>query len=347
MFNLKTFKTIAAMVFQHQVFQNQAAQNHASQNQSIDMLKKTFPLASLLFLCLFSVSASWAVNKESLSETSSTAYVAIIIDDLGYKLSQDQRAVNLPGQVTFAFLPHTPHLDTLTEAANNKGNDIMLHLPMQATMETFYLGPGALLNGMSEEEFKQSIVKSIRSIPHIKGVNNHMGSLITSQEDSMKWLMDELAQTDLYFVDSRTTAKTLAEQTANQYQIKNTRRNVFLDHELNRPAIEFQFNRLINLAKKNGSAVAIGHPFKETLDVLEEKIPQLQAAGIQLIPVSELIHQQHLMRSIAQNKSKKKIHKDRWQNRPSLTQTQTYSNRNRRSDPWHTSLSPSQKAVKN
>ena len=314
-------------------------------SRSIIVLKsvpeKLFFPAVFLALSLFLASTSWAINKQPNLETSSKAYVAIIIDDLGYKLEQDQRAVNLPGQVTFAFLPHTPHLEKLTETADARGNDVMLHLPMQAMMETFYLGPGALTSDMTEDEFKQSVIKSIHSIPHIKGVNNHMGSLITSQKDAMQWLMDELAQTDLYFVDSRTTAKTLAEQTANQYQVKNTRRNVFLDHELNRPAIEFQFNRLINLARKNGSAVAIGHPFSETLDVLEEKIPQLKAAGIQLISVSELIHQQNLMRTLAQKKAQQKA----WKHAQSLTQTKTRSKR--KQDPWQTSLSPSPKAVKN
>jgi len=188
----------------------------------------------------------------------------------------------------------------------------MLHLPMQSN-EAAYLGPGALTNEMTEQEFKDSVFKSIHSIPHIKGINNHMGSMMSSQQKSMNWLMDEIKKTDLYFVDSRTSVNTLAEQTANQYKINNTRRNVFLDHELNRPAIEFQFERLIKLAKKNGSAVAIGHPFSLTLDVLEEKIPQLEKSGIQLIKVSDLIEKQ----------SKRKLQK------------------------WQASLSPSQTAVKN
>lgn len=253
-----------------------------------------------LFLCamflVLPITESRAAD-EQLNNMPAKAYIAIIIDDLGYKYKYDQRAVNLPGQVTFAFLPHTPYLKELAAAVHSRGNDIMLHLPMEAMLDTFYLGPGALTSDMNEQQFKQSVLASIRSIPHIKGVNNHMGSLITSQRDSMQWLMDELAKTELYFVDSRTTVNTVAEQTANQYQIDNTRRNVFLDHELNRPAIEFQFKRLIKLAKKNGSALAIGHPFPETLQVLEEKIPQLKAAGIQLIPVSRLIQQQQMIRT--------------------------------------------------
>jgi len=254
---------------------------------------KRFFLYSLLSL-LFSTT-SWADSGQKKFQ--SKAYIAIIIDDLGYKYKQDKRAVSLPGSVTLSFLPHTPYADSLVKIANKQGKDTMLHLPMQAFMETNYLGPGALTSDMSEEEFKRSVNKSILSLPNVKGVNNHMGSLITSNSKAMQWLMAELAQTDLYFVDSRTTVETIAEKTANDYQIKNTRRNVFLDNELNRPAIEFQFKRLIRLAKKHGSAVAIGHPHRETLKFLEENIPQLEAAGIELVPVSRLIHKQTLAKT--------------------------------------------------
>lgn len=235
-----------------------------------------------------------ALNTTVLAEPEppAGAYVAIIIDDMGFKLKQDKRALNLPGNVTLAFLPYTPHVRELAETAHSQGNEIMLHLPMQA-LETLYHGPGGLDKDMNREEFKISLLKSILAVPHVKGINNHMGSLITSQQEPMQWLMEEVARTRLFFVDSRTTPETLAEQTAGQYQIANTRRNIFLDHEHDRSAIEQQFNNLIKLAKKNGTALAIGHPFNETLAVLEEQIPRLKAAGIQLVPVSELIRQQH------------------------------------------------------
>ena len=276
--------------------------------------------STLLFFLLILFAADGSLNAVRASDKlPATAFIAIIIDDLGYKLQQDQRAINLPGQVTFAFLPQTPHVRTLAETANAQGNEIMLHLPMQS-VEPIFLGPGALTQTMSREEFKISLLKSILSIPHVKGINNHMGSLITSQKEPMNWLMEEIARTRLFFVDSRTTVETLAEQTANQYQIANTRRNVFLDHERNRPAIEFQFDQLIQLARKNGSAVAIGHPYAETLDVLEEKIPQLKAAGIRLIPVSELIHQQYLIAKARQ--------KAPWNRANALAQTTIDTNKN-------------------
>jgi len=241
---------------------------------------------SSLFLVLWG-SSSWASSKPK-------AYIAIIIDDLGYKYKQDSRAVKLPSQVTLSFLPFTPHVDSLISVAHSQGHDIMLHLPMQALMEKLYLGPGALTSNMTEQEFKQSVKKSIASIPYLKGVNNHMGSLMTSKHKPMKWLMQELIKTNLYFVDSRTTRETVAEKTANEFNVSNTRRNVFLDHEINYLAIEFQFNQLIKQAKKYGSAVAIGHPHGATLRVLEERIPQLKAQGIELVPVSQLIKTQYL-----------------------------------------------------
>ncbi len=258
------------------------------------MIKQLILVTFLVFpLCSISLTADSSIKKALLKNNTQTpVYIAIIIDDLGYKFKQDKRAINLPGQVSLAFLPHTPYLKPLAKKAYKKGKDIMLHLPMQAILDTFYLGPGALKDKMTEQEFKQSVRRSIASVPHIKGVNNHMGSLITSQKTKMKWLMDELSKTKLFFVDSRTTVKTVAEQIANQYHIQNTRRNVFLDHELNLPAIEFQFNRLVKLAKKNGFAVAIGHPFNKTLDVLEEKLPLLESMGVKLIPISQLIKYQ-------------------------------------------------------
>ncbi len=335
---------------------------------SIKQTKKNIPAIKcvskvLLLICLIISSTSWAQNKAStvnnlpLDKKPKTNYVAIIIDDLGYKIKHDQRAVQLPGKVTFAFLPHTPHVKKLAETVHSKGNEIMLHLPMQS-VETLYLGPGALTNSMNEQEFKHSVLKSIQSIPYVKGINNHMGSLMTSQKESMQWLMDEVTKTDLFFVDSRTTADTVAEQTANQYNIRNTRRNVFLDHERNRPAIEFQFERLIRLAKKNGSAVAIGHPFPETLKILEEKIPQLEAAGIQLITVSELIKQNNL--SITQAKAQTKAQKSNRlinskPNTPLLSHTDStkqlkhsiHQKQKRSQTPWQMSLSRSPGAVKN
>ena len=258
-------------------------------------------VSALLMLISFAASAQ-PVTAQIPAESS---YVAIIIDDLGYKYTEDNRAVDLPGNVTYAFLPHTPHVKALAERAYKKGREIMLHLPMQA-VEPQYLGPGGLTEDMNREEFKISLLKSILSLPHVKGVNNHMGSLITSRTTQMTWLMEELARTSLFFIDSRTTADTVAERTAHQFKVSSSHRNVFLDHVRTRPAIEFQFDHLLQVARQKGAAIAIGHPYPETLAVLEQRIPELEKAGIKLVPASRLIKQQHIIAAAREQQLLKK-----------------------------------------
>lgn len=267
---------------------------------SLKAFKVRMQTFGLLVLFLLMMTSVHAMEEASGDAPPVSAYIAIIIDDMGYKQKHDQRALTLPGRITYAFLPYTPQAPRLAKKAHTRGNEVMLHLPMQS-IEPVTIGPGALTQNLNREEFKISVLKSILSIPHVKGVNNHMGSLITSQQTQMDWLMEELARTNLFFVDSRTTSKTVAQQTARKFKVANTQRNIFLDHEPDRLAIELQFERLITIARKSGAAVAIGHPIPATMDVLEEKIPQLKAAGIQLIPVSELIHKQYL---ISQTKQK-------------------------------------------
>lgn len=284
---------------------------------------KQFSASSVLILSLLSFASQYAYAAQKQAEfRPDSSYVAIIIDDLGYKFTQDNRALDLPGNVTYAFLPHTPNVKALADKAYKKGREIMLHLPMQA-MDPQYLGPGGLTEDMNREEFKISLLKSIISLPHVKGVNNHMGSLITSRSTQMQWLMEELARTNLFFIDSRTSSDTVAERTANQFHITNSHRNVFLDHVRNRPAIEFQFDQLIKIAHKKGAAIAIGHPFPETLAVLEQRIPGLKKAGIQLIPASRLIKQQHIIADAREKELLKKpstlTHNASKQNKAAIT----------------------------
>ncbi len=259
-------------------------------------------LASALLMLISFAATAQSVTPEI---PPSSSYVAIIIDDLGYKYTEDNRAVDLPGNVTYAFLPHTPHVKALADRAHKKGREIMLHLPMQA-MEPQYLGPGGLTEDMNREEFKISLLKSILSLPHVKGVNNHMGSLITSRSTQMTWLMEELARTNLFFIDSRTSSDTVAERTANQFKVTSSHRNVFLDHVRTRPAIEFQFDQLLQVARQKGAAIAIGHPYPETLAVLEQRIPELEKAGIKLIPASRLIKQQRIIAAAREKELLKK-----------------------------------------
>lgn len=221
--------------------------------------------------------------------------ISIIIDDLGQQLTAGERAVALPGAVTYAFLPFTSHATHLAELAHQQKKEVMVHMPMQAIGEN-NLGKGGLTLDMSQQHFLSTLKENLNAVPHISGINNHMGSLLTQHPCYMNWLMAVLSErNDLFFVDSRTTEHTVAYQMATEYKIPSINRNVFLDNIRSEAAISRQFDRLIKLAKRNGTAVAIGHPYPETIAFLEKKIPILEQQGITLIKTSALIKRKKLI----------------------------------------------------
>ncbi|SCZ65061.1 divergent polysaccharide deacetylase family protein [Thiohalomonas denitrificans] len=225
--------------------------------------------------------------------------IAIIIDDLGDRLPEGRRVIRLPGALTFALLPHTPHSRSLARLAHSLGKEVMLHLPMDS-MNRDPLGPGGLTLDMTHQTFRRTLLDGLKSVPHVRGVNNHMGSLLTRHPGHMGWLMAELAATgDLYFVDSRTDRRSVAVPIAEEYGLSVTHRDVFLDNVRDHDAIARQFRKAIAIAGKTGAAIAIGHPYPETIEALQKLLPQLEAEGIRLVPVSELIHRRN-ERSIEQ-----------------------------------------------
>lgn len=225
------------------------------------------------------------------SASSHAAVISIIIDDLGYSHYQGRSAVRLPKTVTLAIIPNTPASQAVAELAAAKGHEIMLHLPMQAVSETSPVESSTFHLNMLESEFKSRLQRSFEAFPAATGVNNHMGSLLTRHPGHMRWLMESLAeQGDMYFVDSRTTDKTVAATIAREMAIPHTSRNVFLDNVPGDEAhVETQIKQLTRHARKEGYALAIGHPHQATLRVLQRKLPELKAAGFQIVPVSQYI----------------------------------------------------------
>jgi len=215
--------------------------------------------------------------------------IAIIIDDIGDNLHYGLHAVRLPGAVTCAFLPHTPYARQLAVSAHKRNKEVMLHLPMESE-DGRAPGPGALTLNMTQAEFTRTFQADLASIPYVSGVNNHMGSLITRHPGHMAWLMEAINRHGgLFFVDSRTTEATVAQRVAQESGVPNLRRNVFLDNDQRPEAIARQFSHLLALARRRGSAVAIGHPHPATLRFLQQRLPQLRDEGIQLVSVSQLI----------------------------------------------------------
>ena len=218
---------------------------------------------------------------------------SIIIDDLGNNLEYGNMAIGLPAPITLAFLPHTVFAADLADKAHNSGKEIMLHLPLQSVRHHSHT-PGTLKLHMTQVEFTRQLESDIRSIPHIKGINNHMGSLLTQHPGHMDWLMSALAEEGgLYFIDSRTTTKSVASLFANKYNVPHLDRDIFLDPDFRPETIRREFTRFINKARQTGYAIAIAHPHPRTLQFIREHLDELKEQGIKLVAVSELIADKH------------------------------------------------------
>jgi polysaccharide deacetylase 2 family uncharacterized protein YibQ len=215
--------------------------------------------------------------------------IGLIIDDLGNGRKAGLEAVNLPGPLAYSILPHTPYGKMLAERAHAQDKEVMLHLPMQSLHDN-PLGEGGLKLTMTRRELQHTVRGGLSAVPHVVGINNHMGSLLTQQPEQMGWLMHELQKREgLFFIDSRTTKRTIARLVAQQFNIPTHNRDVFLDHEQTPEAIRFQFRRLLVLAKRNGGAIGIGHPYPETLAVLRNELSRAESKGFDLIPIREIM----------------------------------------------------------
>lgn len=215
--------------------------------------------------------------------------ITIIIDDLGYALRAGQRAVDLPGPVVYAVLPQTPRARALAEYAHARGKEVLLHLPLQSTDDTLAAEPGGVTLDMSQGRFSAVFAENVASVPFAIGVNGHRGSLLTRHPGHMRWLMAELADRDLLFVDSYTTVHSVALEIAREMGIPARRRDVFLDTDPGPAAIEREFERLKRLALARGSALGIGHPYPATLEFLEQALPELAAQGFVLSGLSDYL----------------------------------------------------------
>ncbi len=213
--------------------------------------------------------------------------VALIIDDIGYQLASGRRSIALPGAVTLAVLPFSPHARALANLALKEGKELMLHAPMEPGNAVRW--EGGLSNDMDRAALRRSLAGMLQALPQVRGVNNHMGSALTANRQAMDWIMEELKQKGLYFVDSRTSAQSQAYPAALSRAVPTAKRDVFLDHDRSRDAIARQFALLIGKAKQNGFAVGIGHPYPETLDFLEQALPELAPLGVELVSVSQLL----------------------------------------------------------
>lgn len=215
--------------------------------------------------------------------------IAIIIDDMGMSYQYTDAVVDMDGPLTLAFLPYAPRLEETTKRALSHGHELMIHVPMEPMDGSLDIGPIGLKNDMDRETFLDIFNNQVlTSFDGYVGINNHMGSRLTQNEESMGWLMDVLQDKGLYFIDSKTISTSVAADTARRHGVTYAERDVFLDHynDLDRIRKSLRATERVALAK--GRAIAIGHPRKHTVTALREWLPTLKAKGFELVPASAL-----------------------------------------------------------
>jgi polysaccharide deacetylase 2 family uncharacterized protein YibQ len=216
--------------------------------------------------------------------------VAIIVDDMGGDRAALTELLALKYPVTLAVIPFLEYSVETAETAHKKGREVMLHLPMEPLDYPHYNpGRGALFTFMTPEEFTGTLAEDLAAVPYVSGVNNHMGSSLTQDPEKMEIVLAAIKERRLFFVDSRTTAKSVAYDLAVKLGVPACERNVFLDNEADVAKIKNRIDELIGKAKANGKALAICHPRPETLRALKEMEKRLTASDIQVVPVSGLL----------------------------------------------------------
>jgi hypothetical protein len=219
------------------------------------------------------------------------AQVAIVLDDMGLSQFRSDRAISLPRPITLAILPYGNNLDGLVARARAAGHEILVHLPMEPRSQDADPGPNALLTGLSLAELDRRIAANLLRLDGYVGINNHMGSRFTASEREMRRVMRALQARDLLFLDSLTTGKSTGYRLAREYGIPTVVRDVFLDNDRDPAKIRRQLALTAARARETGHAIAIGHPYPETLDALEGWLPGLRDRGLVLVPVSALVRQ--------------------------------------------------------
>ncbi len=231
------------------------------------------------------------ICRINLREVPRLLRAAIVIDDLGQDLEAAHKLLALPYPFTFSVLPHLRYSGTTAEEAHRRGREVMLHLPMEAQPGAHPSpGQGDIHTGMSAAEVQAAVQNDLATVPFAAGVNNHMGSQATKSVVLMAEVMKVLAEHQLYFIDSRTTANSVALDVARQQGLPAFYRAVFLDDTETVPYTLGQLREFRRVVEDQGAALAIGHPHATTIAALAKFLPELDPADIEIVKASELVH---------------------------------------------------------
>jgi len=229
--------------------------------------------------------------SQEQNTTSSMYQASLIIDDLGKSYADFKKLLELEIPFTCSILPFETYSVSIAKEAYKNNREVILHLPLEPRdAATQPINRGMLLTSMDEHQLLAHLERNLNALPHISGVSNHMGSKFTEDEEKMEILLKKIKEKGLYFLDSRTTTKTVAYQLARKMALRTAYRDLFIDNDLDPTSIEAQLAQLPRIAKKNGGyAIAIGHPHSSTIETIKKLIPLFKEWGVSIVPLSQLV----------------------------------------------------------
>ena len=210
--------------------------------------------------------------------------IALVLDDLGQSKKAAEKVFDINASFTLSILPQKTYTPWIADKGQRLGYDVIGHIPMEAKLP-HKLGKGGLYTWMTDNEIRDILEENIKSIPHITGVSNHMGSAFTEDERVMSIFMAVLKKHDLFFLDSLTTPRSLGGRLATENEIKILQRDIFLDNEDNPDYLRQQWQKSVKMARNRGYAIVLAHPRKNTFEFLEKALAENE---VDIVPLSEL-----------------------------------------------------------
>jgi len=249
----------------------------------------TFMITAMVFVLHGKVRSS----PVEIRPSQINGYVALVIDDFGSHREGVEEIINLGIPLTVAVMPFQPYSRSDAKAAHNAGLEVILHIPMEPKYgKPDWLGPKGITCNLSDKEIKSRIRTGLKELKWAAGMNNHMGSKATQDRRVMKAVLQVAKEEKLYFLDSKTTPKSVVAEVSQSLGVDHFERDVFLDLIKSQAEIEAQLKRLAEIALKRGYAVGIGHVGPEggsvTARAIRSMKPILQAKGVRFVYLSEL-----------------------------------------------------------
>ncbi|MHA1599130.1 MAG: divergent polysaccharide deacetylase family protein [Alphaproteobacteria bacterium] len=232
---------------------------------------------------------AWQLNALAAPDTGDLPVIALVIDDMGVDVKRSNRISALAGPMTLSFLTYGNNLAAQTARAKANGHELMLHISMEPSSDSVDPGPNVLLAELDEAELRRRLQWGFGRFDGYTGVNNHMGSKFTTNEVAMRVVLEEIGRRGLLFLDSRTSGRTVGGRLARSLGVPFAERNVFIDNDNEVAAVNKQLAEVEALARKQGYAIAIGHPREATIRALGPWLTEVQSRGFRLVPLTTIV----------------------------------------------------------